>query len=146
MARSRTQVNSIVRRDGSMICHYCDNECKQSGKKAATRDHIVPKSMGGANSVHNYVLACADCNSKRGNDLMYCGCDFCSSVIEKWFQDNLWSFSNPGRFKIFKDEDGWNTLFNGRRNRHKSYFAAIKAMRGITASYIHNANTLGNLL
>lgn len=31
------------------------------------RDHIIPKSLGGPNTLDNYQLTCAVCNSYRGN-------------------------------------------------------------------------------
>ena len=33
----------------------------------STEDHLLPKSLGGSNDMSNKVLACGDCNSKRGN-------------------------------------------------------------------------------
>lgn len=30
-------------------------------------DHIVPRSRGGSNKSHNCLLACRDCNSRRGS-------------------------------------------------------------------------------
>jgi hypothetical protein len=34
-----------------------------------TRDHIIPKSLGGVDAVQNLRPGCADCNSKRGATL-----------------------------------------------------------------------------
>lgn len=36
-------------------------------RRYATKEHIIPKSVGGVNS-GNIVCACADCNSRRGAD------------------------------------------------------------------------------
>ena len=36
-----------------------------------TRDHIIPKSLGGNNTVQNLRVSCSDCNSKRGNYMSY---------------------------------------------------------------------------
>jgi 5-methylcytosine-specific restriction endonuclease McrA len=44
------------------ICGYCGNSFK---KTELTRDHVVPKSKGGANSWTNLVTACKDCNHKK---------------------------------------------------------------------------------
>lgn len=34
----------------------------------ATREHLVPKCLGGTNGRHNLAMACAACNAKRGAD------------------------------------------------------------------------------
>lgn len=45
-------------------CIYCGNPILPS---AVTYDHIVPRSLGGRNSVENYVTACPDCNVDKDN-------------------------------------------------------------------------------
>ena len=34
-----------------------------------TKDHIIPKSKGGANELENYQTMCSPCNEKKGNTL-----------------------------------------------------------------------------
>lgn len=34
-----------------------------------TKDHIIPKSMGGANHVSNYQTMCKKCNEEKGNKM-----------------------------------------------------------------------------
>lgn len=53
-------VAALVARDGR-CCAYC----KRTG--ALTIDHVIPRSQGGTNDISNLVLACADCNSSKGN-------------------------------------------------------------------------------
>lgn len=53
---------NILRRD-NFQCQYCS---KRIG--AMTTDHIVPKGKGGSDSWENLVCACAECNSKKGNN------------------------------------------------------------------------------
>lgn len=48
------------------ICWICNGKVSP---KNATRDHVVPKSLGGTNHRSNIKLAHASCNSKRGNEL-----------------------------------------------------------------------------
>ena len=33
-----------------------------------TQDHIIPRSLGGCNSLHNLRIMCQPCNVKRGNN------------------------------------------------------------------------------
>ena len=40
-----------------------------AGDKLLTWDHIVPRSLGGGNHVHNGRVACEACNGKRGNEM-----------------------------------------------------------------------------
>ena len=52
---------NIIKRDHHQ-CQYC------GGKSSPmTVDHIVPKTMGGADSWENLVCACVSCNNKKGN-------------------------------------------------------------------------------
>lgn len=54
-------------------CFYCNvilvipsiKQCNVSGNYA-TIDHIMPLSKGGLSELHNLLLACSNCNSKRG--------------------------------------------------------------------------------
>ena len=43
------------------LCHYCRR------RKGTTIDHIVPKCIGGPNSLWNRVNACPDCNADKGD-------------------------------------------------------------------------------
>jgi hypothetical protein len=53
----------VIERDGS-ICCYCDKVLKSN---EVTLDHILPNSKRGAFNTTNLTIACAECNSKRGN-------------------------------------------------------------------------------
>ena len=67
----------VYERDNG-ICYICGERCdwndfnikddiKIYGNKYPSRDHIVPKSRGGANEWENIRLACRGCNSKKGS-------------------------------------------------------------------------------
>lgn len=43
-----------------------DNGCEVM----MTKDHIVPKSLGGKDSVKNYQTMCSKCNEKKGNKIV----------------------------------------------------------------------------
>ena len=61
-------------------CRYCDRILEPSGcgsRTAATRDHFMPKALGGRHT----VWCCAECNHKK--DLMH---------PEEWF---AWMAANP---------------------------------------------------
>jgi hypothetical protein len=45
------------------ICAYCGNTFKFM---QLSRDHIIPKSVGGENKWMNVVTSCMDCNMKKG--------------------------------------------------------------------------------
>lgn len=45
-------------------CHYCQRLLTFD---ETTLDHVLPKSMGGTFALSNLVLACLDCNQKRGD-------------------------------------------------------------------------------
>ena len=51
----------------SKKCHWCGVEFNSINE--CTADHIIPISLGGSNGDHNIVLACHDCNSRRGDKL-----------------------------------------------------------------------------
>ncbi len=46
---------------GERICVYCGSDLDM------TRDHVFPKSRGGAHGDENKVWACRSCNSAKGN-------------------------------------------------------------------------------
>ncbi|MBD2236316.1 HNH endonuclease [Aulosira sp. FACHB-113] len=39
-------------------------------KSERTIEHLLPKSLGGSNSLSNLRLACFSCNNSRGNSLL----------------------------------------------------------------------------
>lgn len=45
-------------------CAYCG---KEVSLKKITRDHVIPKSKGGANAVENILPACKSCNQSKGD-------------------------------------------------------------------------------
>lgn len=50
------------------ICGYCGTHHTSSGQ--LSRDHIVPKFLGGADEWTNVVTACLPCNQKKGCDTL----------------------------------------------------------------------------
>lgn len=59
---------NILLRD-NFCCQYCGKSGK-NGNVALTLDHVLPQSRGGRNEWSNLVIACAPCNSKKGDKLL----------------------------------------------------------------------------
>ncbi|WP_437228739.1 HNH endonuclease [Planctomicrobium sp. SH661] len=57
-------VSASMARYGVPRCTYCG---RAIAKKAATLDHVMPKSRGGGSVLKNAVLACGWCNAGKGN-------------------------------------------------------------------------------
>lgn len=49
------------------LCAYCGEYCEDN----YTIDHVVPLSQGGTNFPENIVLACASCNSEKGDRIIF---------------------------------------------------------------------------
>lgn len=60
----------LLARDGPN-CRYCGRECfitdEQNRMDELTVDHVVPRSKGGGNNLDNCVIACRECNAKKGD-------------------------------------------------------------------------------
>lgn len=47
-------------------CPYCDRAMDMSGGLLQrTKDHILPKALGGSNGALNQIPACRECNSAK---------------------------------------------------------------------------------
>jgi len=53
-------------RDEPNHCYLCGTSLKTQGPSKRTIEHVWPLSLGGETIEQNLVLACNDCNSKRG--------------------------------------------------------------------------------
>ena len=51
----------------SFIFNHSNGKCVYCGAKATEIDHVIPKSSGGTNSVHNLVASCKSCNQMKSN-------------------------------------------------------------------------------
>jgi len=54
---------NLFKRD-RYTCQYC---ATQPGPEGLTVDHVVPRSRGGVSSWENCVLACVECNKRKGD-------------------------------------------------------------------------------
>lgn len=57
---------NIFERDEN-TCQYC---AKKFDRDELTLDHVIPRSRGGVSSWTNIVLACINCNMKKGDKLL----------------------------------------------------------------------------
>lgn len=51
-------------------CWLCDEPMERrdpNSRRYRSKDHIIPLSMGGTNQWHNLMLACRECNTRRGS-------------------------------------------------------------------------------
>jgi 5-methylcytosine-specific restriction endonuclease McrA len=70
----RRRLNRAKRRKGwgssaAVRCYYCKtsfNDRDPQSQYYPTRDHKVPKSMGGAGTRDNIVWSCRGCNQAKG--------------------------------------------------------------------------------
>jgi 5-methylcytosine-specific restriction endonuclease McrA len=53
---------ALIEKEEGLICHYCKKPLKE-GK--ITVDHVVPRKLGGRDTLENLVLACQTCNSQK---------------------------------------------------------------------------------
>lgn len=74
-------------------CHYCN------AARGTTKDHIVPKALGGPNIQWNYVRACQDCNGNKADSWPDCPCGVCALAVEMY----LWYKQNEGTHEVAKE-------------------------------------------
>lgn len=60
------QLRALRRRDG-VKCFWCDVDVFSRQTIIATREHLIPASLGGKNHMENLVLACRCCNQARAS-------------------------------------------------------------------------------
>lgn len=67
--RMQNRIRAHLRRHGT-VCAYCDRALKVgtfNQPLSPSRDHAIPLSRGGADSIDNIVIACRECNSDKGS-------------------------------------------------------------------------------
>lgn len=68
--KMKSRVKLLEKQKGK--CYWCKktfNTKTKQGRAELTLDHLLPRSKGGTWSVANLVLACEQCNAKRGNKM-----------------------------------------------------------------------------
>lgn len=115
---SRSHLDKLYSRHNG-LCHYCLTKTSRKKNRqgwqnpaTATREHVVPKSLGGPDSLGNYVLACSACNNRRGIILFFCRCEGCSEKVHRFLdrQENVdkmfWTIVEKNKTRIEKARDG----------------------------------------
>lgn len=78
----------------SRQCHYC---LCAINTLTRTKDHIVPRSLGGLDVRWNIVWACRACNSAKASIFPTCRCSVCRKTIRRhWEQLRI---TDPGKKK-----------------------------------------------
>lgn len=126
---------SVLRRKFGNQCHYCGCETNTTvnSPRQATKEHVVPRSYGGANSINNYVLACASCNNERGTSLFFCECEYiCRPLIQTAISSDSFikivfdGIIKHNRHRVYKNNDGqWCSQIYHGRTIHDSWQRAM---------------------
>lgn len=69
LSRNKLKLKLQISAEQNHRCCYCwfrTNETRIQ-KHTATIEHIIPKSKGGDAQYSNLVMACYNCNNRRGN-------------------------------------------------------------------------------
>jgi hypothetical protein len=62
-------MRSLVFRRASFRCEYCGLHRDQSPLPSLHVEHILPRKHGGTDTLDNLVLACSDCNLRKGSNV-----------------------------------------------------------------------------
>lgn len=63
---TKAQLNELLQIQEN-LCYYCGSTFdKKNNKFIAHADHYISVHDGGMNDIHNIVMACVSCNSKKG--------------------------------------------------------------------------------
>jgi len=94
-------LNSLMR-DGlspppSYVCHYCDIELTEENK---TKDHVVPRAIGGRDVRWNIVWSCRDCNSRKADKFPVCSCNLCRKTVRRHWEKLHIRADKPGRREL----------------------------------------------
>ena len=72
-SRRKAEKIAILRKRDGKRCWLCgekmDFHGPRTSARAATLDHVIPRSLGGPNADTNLRLAHRSCNNRRGDDL-----------------------------------------------------------------------------
>lgn len=73
-------------------CHYC---LRSLTVVTRTKDHIVPRALGGMDTRQNIVMSCRSCNSAKANTWPTCKCSKCAKTRRTHWE--VLRISDPGK-------------------------------------------------
>jgi hypothetical protein len=83
---------TFVRQRAENRCEYCGRRQEESPLATLHVEHINPKKHGGCDDLENLALACANCNSHKGTNLV--GYDPQSGALTELFHPRRHSWSD----------------------------------------------------
>nr|WP_199303320.1 HNH endonuclease signature motif containing protein [Oscillatoria sp. FACHB-1406] len=78
------------------MCEYCHSS-EEASASLFTIDHLIPQSLGGADTEDNLALACHRCNSRRYNFIdgfdseTQTICSLFNPRVQNWREHFIWS-------------------------------------------------------
>jgi 5-methylcytosine-specific restriction endonuclease McrA len=90
-----------------MLCAYCSDNLDFH---EITFDHVIPKVKGGKHAWDNVVLACKECNSRKGDQLPKGRWEPKRKPYVPTFYNLL---ENRKKFPIYIDDENWRQFLPG---------------------------------
>jgi len=103
----------LYKRDNG-ICWKCKRKITL---EEASRDHIIPRSMGGVNHQSNLKLACKKCNANRSNTI---NDDALMEAFEKRLSEPRWKiprYYRPKKVRLSPKRSGADTTWLPEENK-----------------------------
>ncbi|MBD2580165.1 HNH endonuclease [Oscillatoria sp. FACHB-1406] len=85
-----------IRQRAAFLCEYCHSS-EEASASLFTIDHLIPQSLGGADTEDNLALACHRCNSRRYNFIdgfdseTQTICSLFNPRVQNWREHFIWS-------------------------------------------------------
>jgi 5-methylcytosine-specific restriction endonuclease McrA len=90
---------NVFKRD-RFVCQYCGSRGQEM-----TIDHVIPKSRGGETCWENVVVACKECNVRKGDRALH---EARMSLIRKPKRPSFLFYLNLAQFSNQNFKESWN--------------------------------------
>jgi hypothetical protein len=111
--------NKIIFHQGGR-CLYC--HVRFTGDTPATRDHILPESIGGANFGINIFAACRSCNSQRCDIPFRTYCKLLSPTQNRRILRHLVNRLLADDFEGEREDGGLSSFLGGLAEHHPQHW------------------------